>query len=353
MPKGTTKKKATEKLREVEDQLRRGIYLPDKKIPNFKQVAKDWIEHKKPNLRHSTWSVYEGHTRNHFGDFDPIKINRITTAKVEKWISERHNEGMNLATIKKILVTLGQIMAYAVRHGYVDYNPVRDAERPIGNGESEESKIRVLIPAEINAFLDAEKDMKYRTLFMLTIFSGARQGELLGLKWSDVDWETNQICIQRTFNNQRWYNTKSEASNRKIDLGPTMMQALKEWKLACPPNDLDLIFPNEAGQPINHNNLVKRYFEPALKKAGIEKIRFHDLRHTYASLLIEQGENIKYIQAQLGHSSPTVTLNVYAHLMKAVNQEAPSKLENAIFELNGSKTVANNKKGDMVKTITP
>ena len=91
MPKGTTKKKAKEKFREVEDQLRRGIYLPDKKIPNFKQVAKDWIEHKKPNLRHSTWSVYEGHTRNHFDDFDPIKINRITTAKVEKWISSRHN----------------------------------------------------------------------------------------------------------------------------------------------------------------------------------------------------------------------------------------------------------------------
>jgi integrase len=348
MPKGTTKKKATEKLREIEDQLRRGIYLPDKKIPNFKQVAKDWIEHKKPNLRHSTWSVYEGHTRNHFGDFDPIKINRITTAKVEKWISARHNEGMNLATIKKILVTLGQITAYAVRHGYIDYNPVRDAERPRGNGESEESKIRVLIPTEINAFLDAEKDMKYRALFMLAIMSGSRQGELLGLKWSDIDWENNQICIQRTFNNQRWYNTKSEASNRKIDLGPAMIKELKEWKLACPPCGLDLIFPK-----INHNNLVKRYFEPALKEAGIEKIRFHDLRHTYASLLIEQGENIKYIQAQLGHSSPTVTLNVYAHLMKPVNQEAPSKLENAIFELNGSKMVANNKKGDMVKTITP
>lgn len=141
-----------------------------------------------------------------------------------------------------------------------------DAERPRGNGESEESKIRVLTPAEINVFLDAESDMKYRTLFMLTIFSGARQGEPLGLKWSDVDWETNQICIQRTFNNQRWYNTKSEASNRKIDLGPAMMKELKEWKLACSPNGPGLIFLNEAGQPINHNNLVKRYFKPELKK---------------------------------------------------------------------------------------
>ena len=88
-----------------------------------------------------------------------------------------------------------------------------------------------------------------------------------------------------------------------------------------------------------------RYFEPALEKTGIGKVRFHDLRHTYASLLIEQGENIKYIQSQLGHSSPTVTLNVYAHLMKSVNQEAACRLENTIFQTNGSKMVANNKKG--------
>jgi integrase len=120
-------------------------------------------------------------------------------------------------------------------------------------------------------------------------------------------------------------------------LGPAMIKELKAWKLACPPNNLDLVFPNEVCNPVNHNNLVNRYFLPALKKAGLPKIRFHDLRHTFASLLIEQGENIKYIQTQLGHSSPTVTLNVYAHLMKPVNQEATTRLENVILETNGSK----------------
>ena len=99
--------------------------------------------------------------------------------------------------------------------------------------------------------------------------------------------------------------------------------------------------------------MVNRHFNPALKKAGIERIRFHDLRHTYASLLIEQGENIKYIQTQLGHSSPTVTWDVYAHLMKSTNQEAPSRLENTIFETSGSRMVAETKKGEMVETITP
>ena len=110
-----------------------------------------------------------------------------------------------------------------------------------------------------------------------------------------------------------------------------MISELKKWKVACPPNKFNLIFPNQAGQPINHNNMVNRYFNPALEKAKIERIRFHDLRHTFASLLIEQGENIKYIQSQLGHSTPTVTLNVYAHLIKPVNQEAACRLEKLIF----------------------
>ena len=114
-----------------------------------------------------------------------------------------------------------------------------------------------------------------------------------------------------------------------------------------------MVFPNKAGGPINHNNMVNRHFNPALKAAGLPKIRFHDLRHTYASLLIEQGENIKYIQNQLGHSSPTVTWNVYAHLMKPVNQEAACKLEKTVFETNGSKMVAETKKGEMAITITP
>jgi len=123
---------------------------------------------------------------------------------------------MNILTLRKILVTLGQIMAYAVRHKYIDYNPVRDAERPKGQGEAKKQKIRILTPAEINALLEAETDQQYRTLFMLAIMSGARQGELLGLKWSDVDWINSQIHIQRTFNNNAWYDTKTENSDRKM-----------------------------------------------------------------------------------------------------------------------------------------
>ena len=93
------------------------------------------------------------------------------------------------------------------------------------------------------------------------------------------------------------------------------MKQLKKWKLACPPNELDLVFPNLSGGPLERGHVVQNFFWPALDKAKLDRIRFHDLRHTYASLLIAQGENIKYIQKQMGHSKPSVTMDIYAHLM--------------------------------------
>jgi integrase len=160
----------------------------------------------------------------------------------------------------------------------------------------------------------------------------------LGLRWSDVDWNPGQpqINIQRSFNKGRFFTPKTKNSRRKIDLAPAVVSALKKWRLACPPTELDLIFPNKAGSPMDSDNMTKRFFHPALKAAGLPKVRFHDLRHTYASLLIEQGENIKYVQNQLGHATPTVTLNVYAHLMKPANQEAVCRLENTLFGGNRS-----------------
>lgn len=351
MPEGTTKKDADRELDAYKDQVRKGTYVPDKKVPLFSEVAKDWIEYKRPRLRETTWEVYEGHVRNHFQDLAALKINRITIAIVEKFITDRQAQGMNIGTLRKILVSLGQIFSYAVRHKYLDYNPLREAERPRESAQLQEDQsggqgdMKILPPPQINALLTQVKDQKYRTLFMLAIFSGARQGELLGLRWSDVDWQNSQLHIQRTFNNGRLFTPKTQTSKRKIDLGPTVLMELKKWRLACPKNDLDLVFPNEAGNYMNNKNMLRRYFRPVLKDAGCPAVRFHDLRHTYASLLIEQGENIKYIQSQLGHSSPTVTLNVYAHLMKPTNQEAACRLENAIFGPTGHKMVTKREKG--------
>lgn len=208
-----------------------------------------------------------------------------------------------------------------MRHRYIDYNPLRDAERPRGKGDTEEKIIKILAPTQIKALLEAVEDQKYKTLIQLAVMSGARQGELLGLKWPGVDWGNSQIRIQRSFNKGCFYSTKNQTSNRRIDLGPAMITELKRWRLACPKNRLQLVFPNESGNAMNCSNAVNRYFRAALEKSGLPLMRWHDLRHTFASLLIHQGENIKYIQSQFGHSPPTGTLNVYAHLMNPVNQE--------------------------------
>jgi integrase len=333
MPKGTTKAQAKKELRDREEEVEKGTYLAPKEVPRFKEVAADWIAHKKAKIRETTWEVYEGHVRNHFDDLNDLLINRVTIAKVEKFITERQTQGMNIGTLRKILVTLGQILSYAVKHRYMDFNPLREAERPRdqAKGVEESDKIAVLTPEQIAALLERVPDQKYQTLFLMAIMTGARQGELLGLKWDDIDWENRQVFIQRSYNKGRFFAPKTKGSRRRIDLSPIVVQELKKWRLACPANDLALVFPNEAGGPMNYSNMVQRYFLPALKVADLPRVRFHDLRHTNASLRLENGENIKYIQTQLGHASPTVTLNVYAHLMNPTNQEAACRLENSVF----------------------
>jgi integrase len=237
-------------------------------------------------------------------------------------------------------------MKYAVRHRLIDYNPVIDAERPKDTGNVDESKdISILTPEQIRGLIEAEPDQKYKTLFLTAIMTGMRQGEIIGLKWPDVNFTNKQINVRRTFNHGRFFEPKTRQSIRKIDLSPMLVRELAAWKLKSACHDDDLVFPSETGTPISCFNMVRRYFSPALKKAGIPRIKFHTLRHTYASLLIDQKENIKYIQNQLGHSTPNITLSVYAHLMKGENQEAACRLENAIFVGTSHNLVTKEEKG--------
>jgi integrase len=114
---------------------------------------------------------------------------------------------------------------------------------------------------------------------------------------------------------------KSKASSPKIDLAAELVYKLKKWKLAFPKGELDLLFPTEDRTPENTANLLYRRFFPPLRREGLPRMRVHNLRHTYANLLIAEGEHPKYIQSQLGHSSINVTMDIYGHLMESVNQK--------------------------------
>ena len=329
MPAGTTLKSAKDKLREIEVAVGRGIYIPPKHVSTLGAIAKDWLELKRADVRSSTLQMYDGHLK-HFTEIEHVRVDRITAKTIEQWIAKRREAGVTLATLRKVLLTLGAVLKYAVRHRYMPYNPLSDVDRPRGQGQEKEAVFHVLQRAEIERLIAATDHSGFKMLFYLAVMSGARQGELFALKWSDVLWASNQVQIQRTYNHGTFYEPKTKTSKRKIDLGPMVMTALKRWKLACPKTELDLVFPGDDDKPLQHGHVGRYHFRPALAAAELPRMRFHDLRHTYASLLIDQGENVVYIQKQLGHSKPTVTLDIYAHLMEKHRPEAAAKLENGI-----------------------
>ncbi|HPC03394.1 MAG TPA: tyrosine-type recombinase/integrase [Syntrophales bacterium] len=348
LPKGTTKEEARGLLQEIEKKISRRTFLHEKKVPAFGEVAAEWLEFKKPQVRIGTWSAYEGQIKNHFHEWLDKRIAVITTADVERFITRKQKLKMNLSSLRKLLITMNQIFAYAVRHRTIDSNPVRDAEKPRRSEDLMEArkKINILTPEEINGLMEAEEDPKFRLLYLFAVMTGTRQGEILGLKWSDVDFKEKQVHIRRTFNHGRYFEPKSKDSVRRIDLSPIVVKELAKWKLQSGANEADLVFPSDAGTPIDCSHLHGRHFKPALKKAGLPKTtRFHDLRHFYASLMLSQGENIKYVQSQLGHSSPMVTLQVYAHLLRPSNQEAVTRLEKTVFKKSGQNLVTEKNEG--------
>jgi integrase len=249
LPKGTTKKQAKGELNNIEKQVARHSYVPERRIPTFKKLAEDWIKVKANKVRASTLEGYKGHLRHHFDDIKDVPVNRITPVIVEHYLADKVYQGMNLSTLRRVTVTFNQIMKYAVRHNYTDYNPVRDAERPRAQGEIEKKTIRILNATDIRVFIEATGGEKYKTLFMLAIMSGARQGELLGLMWTDIDWFNSQVRIERTYNKKAWYRPKTRTSKRRIDIGPTMLAQLRKWQAQCPKNKLNLIFPKRGRQP--------------------------------------------------------------------------------------------------------
>lgn len=333
MPEGTKKDEAIDELAKILKKVAHGTYTPVKSIPLFPEVADSWLDSKEPNIRHSTHEQYKGHVENHLKPyFERLKVNQLNFDGIEKFKAHCFKQGVTPPTLRKILTSLGGILKYAVKMRYMDYNPVRDVERPKGKSTHDDNDDMIILqPVDIRKLLDAAEEQKAEVLFMAAVFTGLRQGELLGLEWGDIDWTNCQVCVRRTYNHGRFYNPKSKASRRRVDLAPELVTELKKWKLACPPGELDLVFPTSIGTPQSSSNVLRRQFFPALRKAKLPKIRFHDLRHTYASLLIDQGEHPKYIQNQLGHSSIIMTMDVYGHLMKTVNQDAASKLGRAIL----------------------
>jgi integrase len=329
----------------------------------FADFAQEWLEtYARVNVRPKTFEGYESSLRVHLvPELGELYLTEITRKTIDSFVADwatagpRFKERLRVAreleqerarkerrgpravrlghspkTIGNALAPLREMLGHAVEWGYLSANPAERVKRP--PVERKHDNMRVLDPDQIRELLE-KAPAEAKGLLLCAITTGMRRGELLGLKWGDVDWHGRRIWVRRSIGpDGRFQQPKTRGSVRMIALTPTLISALRLHRMASGfKGEDDLIFPSERGTPLDGRNMVRRYFEPALRKAGLPHMRFHDLRHTFASLLIAQGEHPKLISEQLGHASVQITLDRYGHLMDRSYGDASERLESALF----------------------
>ncbi len=315
--------------------------------PRFAEFAEDWLRLKSARVNGRTLELYEDmlvhRLQPHFGE---MRLGAIARRHVEEYLAMQHEQGtqhrphsqrsqparVSARTINISLMVVKQILKDAVEQGTLAQNPAAHV-KPLRDPNEDGNRIHMLQPEEIARLLDATEE-PYRTLYLVAVQTGLRRGELLGLRWGDVDFEQRRLYVQRSLGRirdgdgyaVRELPLKTRYSRRTIDdLSETVVQAL----LALPAGDdpkHDYVFRSRVGSPLDPDSLDRAY-RRHLAVARLPEIRFHDLRHTHASLLIAAGVHPKAIQARLGHASITTTLNTYGHLMPSAFQGVGARLD--------------------------
>jgi integrase len=248
------------------------------------------------------------------------RLDEIDVDDILGLIADLRDLGYAEWTIRSVLKPLSGLFAHAQRRDLIAVNPLSKLERSERPRASRREQ-RILNRDEIARLLESAAP-RYRTLLATAVFSGLRQGELLGLRWRDVDLTEEVIHVRRALDrHRRDMPPKTQHGVRDVVLMPGLAQALKRHQHQTRfsgPNDF--VFTTQLGGPLNWANVSPRALKPALKAAGIQPLRWHDLRHTFASLLIAGGANVVFVSRQLGHSSTDITLRVYAHLFDGAEQ---------------------------------
>lgn len=324
---GHTKKDAQRVLSERLSEIYSGTYREIPKI-TFREFSELWLKsYAEGKVKPSTLKGYQYVIRRllipSFGDYN---LSDITTGQLQVFVAERIKT-VSGKTVCNEIVVIKEMFKHAYRWGYLKVNPAEHLERP----KIEKPEIEILSPEEMERLL-ANSHHHYRIAFLTGFLTGMRAGELWGLQWSDIDWNSKQIYVRRSLWKGQFQTPKSKYSIRKIDIPDSLIYELKKWKLACPVNDHDVVFPSPEGKLSQHDNIVKRYFNQALRKAGLRQVSFHSLRHSNASMRIQAGQNIKYIQSQLGHASINITMDIYGHLFNDMNfnRQQAELLENSL-----------------------
>lgn len=229
--------------------------------------------------------------------------------------ADRSKGGRVSANLALMLVRI--LLNYAERHRLVASNVARHARRRGPTAEERQAKDsrEILTPAELRRLFDAAEGMG-RVFLMTAGLTGLRRGELLGLTWPSVEWSTGTLHIRQQMQNGELVPLKTASAKRTVAMPPELVLELKKWRLACPKGPRDLVFCNRNGSALFESNIAPQILRPALRRAGLREVTLHELRHGFGSILISSGVSVKVVQVAMGHSSPSITLQVYTHMMR-------------------------------------
>jgi integrase len=343
---GATKKEALDKLEEKKGKARAGIVTDADRL-TMKEFLDRWLSLVKPKVGAKTYERYEQHVRlqlvPHLGR---VKLAKLASLHVEQLYANMTEQGESAAACKKIGTALRMALKQACRLRLVPYNVASDVPLP----KPPKEEIAPLDPEQMGRFLvGAESDRLY-ALYVLALDSGMRQGELFGVRWPEVDFSTSTILVRRSlmFCKAGTFlkDVKTKHARRRIELSPDTMRVLNEHRQRMLAEGRDVkvgpVFCNSAGGFLKCSDVRRYSFQPifdrvnerAVKEAAEKQvapvllpvIRFHDLRHTCATLLLLADENVKVVSERLGHASIQITLDTYSHVLPNMQRRAAQKM---------------------------
>lgn len=318
---GKTKKIVTDKLR---DRVNSGMLdlTPEADTMLVGEYLDRWLLAVKDTVKERTWVRHEVDVRVHIRpSLGGIKLCKLNSLDLQEFYRIKLHSGLSPRSVGIIHATLYKALKQAVVWSLVTRNVAEIVMPP----KVHKKEIRTLTQEEVRRLLVTVDGDRFEALYVLAVTTGIRQGELLGLKWEDVDLEEGVLRIRRTLWKGRTSSPKTANAIRSVRLPRMAREALK--KQQAQGKGREWVFSTRNGTPVNCHNLINRSWWPLLKRMDLSKIPFHNLRHTCATLLLCKGVHPKIVQELLGHADITTTLNTYSHVIPSLEGKAASAME--------------------------
>ncbi len=350
------KKVAQQRIHELLHTLEQGAYIKPLRV-TLAEWLRDWISgYVATNCSLRTAQSYQSEVKCHLiPALGAIPLAQLQPQHLQNYYACALSQGrvdgkggLSARTVQYHHRILSEALSHAVKMGILVRNVAEAADPP----RPEQKNMATLVPEDVPQFLEAAHETPYYGLFYTALYTGMRLGELLGLRWCDVDLDMASLSVVQALYKRsgvcKMVKPKSSHSRRRIALSPSLALLLRDHKaeqqvqrilLGTPLSDSDLVFCHHDGKPLDPG-VVSHTFARVLKKAGLPHIRFHDLRHTHATLLLKGGIHPKIVSERLGHANIGITLDTYSHVLPGLQEKAAEHFDNLVERKNVGKMSA-------------